>query len=241
MTAYALITLAAIDGDGFIAKDIGFHNNAGPQGEQAIALTMASDQSVLYRCSIAGYQDTLYALILRQFYRECDIYGTVDFIFGNAAAVFQECDLIFRQPTSRKSYNVILANGRTDQNQNTGFSVQNCRIGSGQQGSLGSARAYLGRPWKQCSRSVVMQSTIGASVDARGWIEWSGSGSSVLKTLYFAEYANVGPGAGTAGRVHWEGFHVIGAEEAEKFTVGSFISGNSWLPSTGVTFVSGLH
>lgn len=86
------VILAAITGGGFIAKDIGFHNNAVPQGKQAIAFTLASDRSVLYRCSIAGYQDTLYALILQQ--------------FGNAAAVFQDCDLIFRQPGSRKSYNV---------------------------------------------------------------------------------------------------------------------------------------
>ncbi|KAK1550935.1 hypothetical protein Q3G72_027203 [Acer saccharum] len=83
----------AITGDGFIARDIGFHNTAGPQGEQALALNIASDHSVLFRCSIAGYQDTLYALALRQFYRECDIYGTLDFIFGNAAAVFQNCNL----------------------------------------------------------------------------------------------------------------------------------------------------
>lgn len=75
----------------------------------------------------------------------------------------------------------------------------------------------------------------------RGWIEWPGYGSSVLKTLYFAEYANEGPGAGTAERVQWPGFHVIGADEAVKFTVGSFIAGTSWIPSTGVTFISGLN
>ena len=84
---------------------------------------IASDRSVLYRCSIAGYQDTLYVLSLRQFYRECDIYGTVDFIFGNAAAVFQSCGLYLRRPRGGGAYNVILANGQSDPGQNTGFSV----------------------------------------------------------------------------------------------------------------------
>lgn len=231
----------AITGDGFIARDIGFQNTAGPQGEQALALYVASDHSVFYRCSIAGYQDTLYALALRQFYRECDIYGTIDFIFGNAAAVFQSCNLVLRRPQSG-SYNVILANGRTDPGQSTGFSVQNSRIIPSSDFSpvKHNYNSYLGRPWKQFSRSVVMESTIDDAISSRGWIEWPGEGS-YAESLYYAEFLNTGPGAGTSERVNWPGFHVIGAPEAEKFTVGNFIAGSSWIPSTGVTFISGLQ
>lgn len=85
-----------------------------------------------------------------------------------------------------------------------------------------------------------MQSNIDGAIAPRGWVEWPGYGSSVLKSLYFAEYANVGPGAGTSQRVKWPGFHVIGVEDAEKFTVANFIAGNSWLSSTKVAFDSGL-
>ncbi|PIM98106.1 Pectinesterase [Handroanthus impetiginosus] len=224
-----------ITGDGFIARDIGFENKAGPGARQAVALTVASDHSVLYRCSITGNEDSLYALSLRQFYRECDIHGTVDFIFGNAAAVFQSCTLVLRRQGA--SYNVILANGRSDPGQSTGFSVQNCKITAG---SGYSKNCYLGRPWKQYSRAVVMQSNIDGAISSRGWVEWPGAESSRYKTLYFAEYENMGPGSSTSGRVNWPGFHVIGTEEATKFTVANFIGGNSWLPSTGVTYVSGL-
>ncbi|KAJ1439975.1 Pectinesterase, catalytic [Sesbania bispinosa] len=232
----------SITGDGFIARDIGFHNNAGPRGEQAVALLISSDRSVLYRCSIVGYQDTLYALSLRQFYKECDIHGTIDFIFGNAAAVFQSCNLVLRHPYG-KGYNVILANGRTDPGQNTGFSVHKCVITTSSDFShvKHSYSSFLGRPWKEYSRSVVMESTIDDAIAGRGWIEWPGYGSSVLKTLYYAEYANEGPGAGTAKRVQWPGFHVVGAEEAAKFTVANFIGGSSWIPSSEVTFISGLN
>ncbi|KAJ8767287.1 hypothetical protein K2173_017331 [Erythroxylum novogranatense] len=230
-----------ITGDGFIARDIGFQNTAGPGGEQALALYVASDHSVLYRCSILGYQDTLFALALRQFYRECDIYGTIDFIFGNAAAVFQNCNLVFRRPASGR-YNVMLANGRTDPGQNTGFSVQNCRVMAGSDFApvKHSFNSYLGRPWKQYSRSVVMQSNIDEALTPRGWIEWPGQGS-YMKTLYFAEFSNAGAGGTVSGRVKWPGFHVIGATEASKFTVANLILGDSWLPSTGVIFNSGLH
>ncbi|BBH08157.1 Plant invertase/pectin methylesterase inhibitor superfamily [Prunus dulcis] len=164
---------AAVTGDGFIARDIGFQNTAGPQGEQALALYISSDRSVLYRCSIVGYQDTLYAYALRQFYRECDIYGTIDFIFGNAAAVFQSCDLVLRR---HKGYNAILANGRSDPGQKTGFSVQNCRIIPSSDFSpvKHSYSSYLGRPWKQYSRAIVMESTIDDVIAPQGWVEWPG-------------------------------------------------------------------
>ncbi|KAA8515475.1 hypothetical protein F0562_018914 [Nyssa sinensis] len=81
-------TLAAV-GDGFIAQDIWFQNRAGPLKQQAVALRVGADQSVINRCRIDAYQDTLYTHSNRQFYRDCYITGTVDFIFGNAAVVFQ--------------------------------------------------------------------------------------------------------------------------------------------------------
>lgn len=105
--------LSETTGNGFIARDIEFQNMAGPQGAQAVALAIASDRAALYSCSISGYQDSLYAVSLRQFYCECDIYGTIDFIFGNAAAVIQTSNLILLQPADG-AYNLILANGRTD-------------------------------------------------------------------------------------------------------------------------------
>lgn len=85
-----------------------------------------------------------------------------------------------------------------------------------------------------------MESAIDDSISSKGWVEWPGAGS-YGKTLYFAEYANTGPGAGVSNRVKWPGFHVIGTGDAVKFTVGDFIAGTNWIPSTGVTFISGLQ
>ncbi|KAE8662710.1 Plasmodesmata-located protein 8 isoform 1 [Hibiscus syriacus] len=81
----------AVDGDAFIGRDITFRNTAGPNNRQAVALRSGSDHSVFYRCSFEGYQGSLCVHANKQFYRECDIYGTVDFIFGNATAVLQNC------------------------------------------------------------------------------------------------------------------------------------------------------
>ncbi|XP_077253972.1 pectinesterase-like [Tasmannia lanceolata] len=238
-TTFNSATVAAV-GDGFIAQDIWFQNTAGPEKHQAVALRVGADMSVINRCKIDAYQDTLYTHSLRQFYRDSTITGTVDFIFGNAAVVFQKCNLIARKPMSNQQ-NLVTAQGRTDPNQNTGTSIQDCQItpSSDLAPVKASFPTYLGRPWKEYSRTVVMQSYIGDHINSAGWMAWSGD--FALKTLYYGEYLNSGPGAGTSGRVKWAGYRVIkDPNEAKKFTVGSLIQGGSWLTGTGVTFTEGL-
>ncbi|OVA03701.1 Pectinesterase [Macleaya cordata] len=223
----------AATGDGFIARDITFVNSAGPAKHQAIALRVSSDKSVFYRCSIVGYQDSLYTLSNRQFYRETDIYGTVDFIFGNSAVVLQNCNIFSRKPMSQQK-NFITAQGRTDPNQNTGISIHNCRITATEK-----TPTYLGRPWKAYSRTVIMESFLDNSIHPSGWFPWSGG--SAPKTIYYGEYMNSGPGAATSGRVKWPGYHPsLTSEEATKFTVANLIAGGLWLPATGIAYDSGL-
>ncbi|KAL6131863.1 hypothetical protein ACLB2K_070236 [Fragaria x ananassa] len=102
-----------------------------------------------------------------------------------------------------------------------------------------SVKTFLGRPWKTYSRTVFLQSYLDSLVDPAGWLEWDGN--FALKTLYYGEYKNKGPGSGTSGRVKWGGYRVItSSSEASKFTVGNLIAGSSWLPATGVPFTSGL-
>ncbi|KAF9612998.1 hypothetical protein IFM89_004802 [Coptis chinensis] len=79
-----LNTLTVV-GDGFLASSIGFENVAGPEGEQAVAFHSKSDFSALYNYKMHGYQDILYYHTCRQFYKNCEISGTVDFIFGEGA------------------------------------------------------------------------------------------------------------------------------------------------------------
>ncbi|XP_031500107.1 pectinesterase-like [Nymphaea colorata] len=226
----------AVSGSGFVARDIAFVNDAGPESGQGVALQVSSDKSAIFRCSIVGQQDSLYAHTSRQFYRETDIHGTVDFIFGNAVAVFQNCDILPKKPLSGHKVTVT-AQSRSDPNQNTGFTIQNCRVAPDPDSA--PAKAFLGRPWKEYSRVVVMQSQLDGFVDPAGWMEWSGD--FALKTLFYAEYMNSGGGAGTSGRVTWPGYHASLTEaEATKFTVGEFLAGTSWLPNTEVAFYPGL-
>ncbi|KAI3730671.1 hypothetical protein L1987_61843 [Smallanthus sonchifolius] len=226
----------AVSGAGFIAKDMTFENTAGPAKHQAVAFRSGSDLSVVYGCAFKGYQDTLYVYSGRQFYRNCQVYGTQDFVFGNAAAVLQSCNIYVRKSMGGQT-NTITAQARTDPNQNTGIIIHNSGVSGAS--DLGGAKTFLGRPWKQYSRTVFMKCSLDSIINSAGWLPWSGS--FALNTLYYGEYMNTGGGAGTGGRVKWGGYHVItSAAEAMKFTVGDFLDGGSWIPETGTPYTAGL-
>ncbi|KAK1283092.1 Pectinesterase 2.1 [Acorus calamus] len=238
-TTFNSATVAAV-GDGLILQDLGIKNTAGAVKHQAVALRVGADQSVINRCKIDGYQDTLYTHSLRQFYRDSTISGTVDYIFGNAAVVLQNCKIVSNKPLSNQK-NTITAQGRTDPNQNTGTSIQKCQIVASPdlEPVKSSIPTFLGRPWKLYSRTMIMQSAMGDLIDKAGWLAWDGT--FALDTLDYEEYANTGAGAGTGGRVKWKGYKVVtSASVAQKFTVAQLIQGGSWLKSTGVTYTEGL-
>ncbi|CAM8927402.1 unnamed protein product [Rhodiola kirilowii] len=229
----------AVTAPGFVMVNMTIRNTAGAAKHQAVALRSGADLSAFYSCSFEAYQDTLYTHSLRQFYRDCDVYGTVDFIFGNAAVVLQNCNLYPRLPMSGQ-FNAITAQGRTDPNQNTGTSIHSCNIVASPElaASSDGTKTFLGRPWKEYSRTVYMQSYMDDSIDPSGWNKWNED--FALSTLFYAEYNNTGPGSGTDGRVSWPGYQVINATIAMNFTVSNFLLGDDWLPQTGVTYTTGL-
>ncbi|KAK4764034.1 hypothetical protein SAY87_013472 [Trapa incisa] len=238
-TTFNSATVAVV-GERFLARDITFQNTAGAAMHQAVALRVGADLAAFYQCDFLAYQDTLYVHSNRQFFVKCLIAGTVDFIFGNSAVVFQDCDIHARRPGSGQK-NMVTAQGRMDPNQVTGIVIQKCRIGatSDLQAVKSSFPTYLGRPWKEYSRTVIMQSSISDVIHPAGWYEWNGN--FALNTLYYGEYLNSGAGAGTSNRVKWKGFKVItSATEAQGFTAGRFIAGSNWLGSTGFPFSLGL-
>ncbi|KAJ9181883.1 hypothetical protein P3X46_005929 [Hevea brasiliensis] len=229
----------SVSGSHFIAKDIGFENTAGAIGHQAVALRVQSDMSIFYNCRMDGYQDTLYSHTYRQFYRDCTITGTIDFIFGDAAAVFQNCNLVVRRPLESQRC-IITAQGRNNSRQATGFVIQNCTITAAPDYFPFRFRnaAYLGRPWRQYSRTIYMQSQIDDLIDPEGWMPWMGSFG--LDTCSYSEYDNRGPGAVATKRVTWKGIKKVSPEEADGFTAAKFIDGDLWIPATGVPYTPGM-
>jgi pectinesterase len=113
-----------VNGEGFEADNLTFENTAGNTG-QAVAIAVRADRAVFKHCRFLGHQDTLFADYGRQYYVDSYIEGGVDFIFGNAAAVFDRSEIHANAP------GWLTAQSRTSPEQATGYVILNSRVTSG--------------------------------------------------------------------------------------------------------------
>ncbi|XP_057772192.1 pectinesterase-like [Salvia miltiorrhiza] len=230
----------SVNGESFMAKDIGVENTAGAIGHQAVAVRASGDLGIFYNVHMDSYQDTLYAHTHRQLYRECQISGTVDFIFGNAISVFQKCNLVVRKPNPNQAC-MVTAQGRTEKNLTGVTIIQGCTFTAEKEllAANPPVKSYLGRPWKELSRTIIMQSNIEGFIDPEGWAPWMGT--FALDTLYYVEYNNTGPGADTSKRVQWKGLQKFAnIEEAQNYTAAVRFKWDDWITKAGVPYDGGF-
>ncbi|XWS42360.1 hypothetical protein CRYUN_Cryun16bG0007900 [Craigia yunnanensis] len=230
----------AVNGDYFFAKNIGFENSAGAAKFQAVALMVISDFAVLYNCSMDGYQDTLYVHSKRQFYRDCTVSGTIDFVFGDAAAVFQNCTFLVRKPLN-KQQNIVTAQGRTDGRQPTAIVIQNSTFIADPEliPVKDMHPTYLGRPWGNFSRTIIMESYLDDLIKPEGWTIWDGPWG--LNTCFYSEFNNHGPGSNKTARVAWRGIKKISRRVALGYTPGKFFYDDDvWIKHTRVPYTAGF-
>lgn len=206
---------AYIAGHDFHAENITFENSFG-QGSQAVAVVVEADRAVFRNCRFLGWQDTLYAKNGRQYYRDSYIEGHVDYIFGQAAAVFENCRI------HSKADGYIVAPMRFAADESSGFVFLNSTITS----ENTSKGVYLGRPWRDFGRAVFINTRMDAAIRPEGWHHWEPHRE---KTAYFAEYGTAGPGANDHGRVAWA--RKLGDADVKQFSVEYFLGGrDGWDP-----------
>ncbi|CAN1219716.1 Putative pectinesterase/pectinesterase inhibitor 28 [Linum perenne] len=227
----------AVAADYFFAKNLRIENSAGAEKHQAVALRVSADFAVFHNCTFDGYQDTLYTHTKRQFYRDCTISGTIDYIFGDAAVVFQNCIFLIRKPMSNQQC-IVTAQGRKQRHQPSAIIIQNGTITAhpDMKDDWKNFKSYLGRPWKNFSRTVIMESYIDELISPDGWLPWMGTVG--LKTCWYGEYGNYGPGADKSKRVTWLGIKKITPQHAVDFTPERFIRSDTWVKPTGIPYIS---
>jgi len=201
-----------IEANDVLLKNLTIENSSGEVG-QAIALSVTSTRVSVVNCKLLGNQDTLYASgIGKQFYKDCYIEGTVDFIFGSATAYFENCQL------HSKSDSFVTASS-TPEDTAFGFVFQNCKITSKEHLS----RVYLGRPWRIFAKTVFLNCDLGKHILPEAWHNWSKPEAE--KSSFYAEFQNRGAGSNTASRVKWS--HQLSKKEANKYTIKNILGARS--------------
>ncbi|RTQ46561.1 pectin esterase [Hymenobacter gummosus] len=216
-TTYTSSTVR-VQGNDFRAENLTIENTAGRVG-QAVALHVEGDRAQLRGCRLLGNQDTLFLATenSRQYYLDCYIEGTTDFIFGAATAVFERCVI------HSKSDSYVTAASTTPR-QAFGLVFFSCRLTAAPE----AQKVYLGRPWRPHARTVFIGCELGAHIRPEGWHNWGNADNE--KTAFYAEYQSKGPGAGSAGRVQWS--RQLSAKQARQYTPARiFASSAPWLPA----------
>ncbi|MBS1855711.1 MAG: pectin esterase [Acidobacteria bacterium] len=212
-----------VSGDDFYAENLTFENSFSrnrpltQQGSQAVALKVTGDRAVFRRVRFLGYQDTLYANNGRQYFADCYIEGNVDFIFGNAPAFFDRCEIhALAHPVV-----YLTAQSRLTAGDKSGYVFHRCRITA----EKGAERVYLGRPWRAYSTVIWLNSEMPAAIVPEGWHEWEHDGKPSLPTSFYAEYRSTGPGARPDSR------RQLTDAEAAQFALPAFLAGDDqWDP-----------
>lgn len=204
-----------IGGHDFYAENITFENSFGT-GSQAVAVLVEADRAVFNKCRFFGWQDTLYAKNGRQYYVDSYIEGHVDYIFGQAAAVFENCHI------HSKGDGYIAAPMRFAASEPAGFLFIKSRLTS----ENTTKGIYLGRPWRDFGRTVFINTTMDADIRPEGWHHWEPHRE---KTAFLAEYGSTGKGANPEARVAWA--RKLDDAEVKQFSVEYFLSGgDGWDP-----------
>lgn len=190
----------------FKAENITFENNAGFTAGQAVAVFANGDRLIFDNCNFKGFQDVLFCSgpHTRQYYKECYIEGTTDFIFGPATAVFRNCHI-----HSKKNSHVTAAS--TPQEVPYGFVFFNCTL----TGDTSLHNVSLGRPWKPYSSVTYISCSLGSHILPEGWNNWRNPDNE--KTARYAEYKSYGPGAHPEARAPW--IKQLTDEEAQQYTL----------------------
>lgn len=172
----------------FYAENITFENSAGPVG-QAVACFVSADRAHFKNCRFLGFQDTLYTYSKqsRQYYEDCYIEGTVDFIFGWSTAVFNRCHI----HSKRDGY---VTAPSTDQGKKHGYVFYDCKLTAEPE----ATKVYLSRPWRPYAQAVFVRCELGKHIHPEGWNNWGKKENE--KTAFYAEYDSRGEGANPKAR-----------------------------------------
>jgi pectinesterase len=208
-----------VKANNFTLENITVENNAGFTAGQAVGLEVQGDKAIIRNCRIIGNQDILFTSRdnSHQYYEDCYIEGTTDFIFGSATCWFERCHI-----HSKKNSHVTAAS--TPKEHTYGYIFNDCVL----TGDTTLNKVSLGRPWRPYAAVVYIHCYIDKDIMPEGWANWNNTES--YKTARYAEYKNYGPGANTSQRVQWS--KQLSDDEAKQYTLKKVFG--DWQPNNAL-------
>jgi pectinesterase len=217
-----------------IANDFEKRHTRTDQGSQAVALHVTGDREVFRKVRFLGFQDTLYAdsklchtpgadpcTAAREFYSDCYIEGHVDFIFGDAKAVFDKCEIHVLPHVM----DTITAQSRTRPSEDSGYVFRDCTVTAADIPAGSPQDVLLGRPWRAYSTVIFLDTDFKAPLDPAGWKEWNGA----LATSDYAEYNSHGQSGDVTKRIAPS--KQLTAADIAKYSTKTWLAGpDAWDP-----------
>jgi len=198
-----------VQGNDITLENLTIQNTAGRVG-QAVALHVEGDRVIVKNCKILGNQDTLLVTKAgsRQYFLNCYIEGTTDFIFGEATVLFVNCIV-------KSLANSFITAASTREGTPFGFVFRDCKLIANE----AATTVFLGRPWRPFARTVFIHCELGKHIRPEGWDPWKGDAMfpNKDKTAYYAEYKSFGPGGDVSKRVAWS--KQLTKKEANQYTM----------------------
>jgi pectinesterase len=204
-----------VRGNDFLAKNLTIINSSGPVG-QAVALHIEADRVTILNSTIKGFQDTLYVAGegFRSYFNDVYIEGTVDFIFGEGTALFENSEI------KSLRNNTYITAASTPTTSEFGLVFNHCKLTAAQ--NVDSV--YLGRPWRENAKTVFMNSYFGKHILPEGWHNWDRPANET--STFYAEYGNTGKGSNTDNRVVWS--KGLSEQQAKHYSMENIFRG--WKP-----------
>ncbi len=202
-------------GNDFHAEQITFRNDAGFTAGQAVALRIEGDRASFINCKMVGNQDVLFlsGSGVKQYFENCYIEGTTDFIFGASTAVFNKCII-----HSKKNSHVTAAS--TNSIIPFGFVFYNCKLTA----DSNINKVSLGRPWSPTASVTYISCWLGKHIVPEGWNNWKNPSNEA--TARYSEFNSSGPGADLNERVKWA--KQLAETEARQLTIKKVLG--NWQP-----------
>ncbi|KAE9589555.1 hypothetical protein Lal_00000110 [Lupinus albus] len=202
--------------DNIIARGITFKNSYNLENQDrkvvpAVAARIYGDKCVFFDCGFIGYQDTLWDVEGRHYFKDCTIEGAIDFIFGYGQSYFENCNL------NAISSGYVTAHGRHAKNDRGGFVFKGGKLS-------GNGQTLLGRVYGPFSRVLFYGTYLSSVVAPAGWSGWH---SNIGYKANFIEAECKGPGADTSRRVPWS--KKLDSSQLGKYTRKVFMDRDGWL------------